>query len=159
MQSAEAIAQAYWASTPCGGSVTIQWADLDPTTNAQSTWSNPTSSYGDAAENFDCTVQFNRRVDFDWPMFCTVLVHEFGHLTGHPHSSDPNDVMSPYYTQPLAQCASTPDPTLTFAPPPVAAAAPAPAAARAATPHRPARPRAERRRHRAHATAHRHSRR
>jgi hypothetical protein len=34
-------------------------------------------------------------LEANWPMFCSMLVHEFGHLTGRLHSDDPNDIMYP----------------------------------------------------------------
>jgi hypothetical protein len=47
---------------------------------------------------------------YSWPKFCTVLVHEYGHLTGHPHTVDGADVMSPIYRAPLPAC-TTADPS------------------------------------------------
>src|SRR4051794_4357121 len=125
MQSAETVAQSYWDAQPCGGDVSIKWTDQAPDTNAVSSWVNPSSAYDNPTQNFNCEVDFNRDIGFDWARFCTVLVHEFGHLTGHAHSPDPSDVMAAYYTRPLAQCVSTSDPTAPAAAPvPVAAAAP-----------------------------------
>jgi hypothetical protein len=98
MQQARAIAVAHWGVNPCKGDVTISWAKLDPQTNATSTWVNPFQDYGDAKDNSLCSVAFNVRQDWDWPKFCSVFVHEFGHLAGNPHSDDPNDVMYAYYT-------------------------------------------------------------
>ena len=125
MQVAEGVAKTYWNADACGGQVTVEWTDQSQTINAVSTWKNPTDGYNNPGQNFDCTVDFNRDLSYDWPRFCTVLVHEFGHLTGHQHSPDPNDVMAPYYNHPIAQCQAVADPT---APPP-APAAPAPAPA------------------------------
>src|SRR5580765_8543039 len=101
---AQSIARAYWGVDPCGGAVGVSWAALGPDTNASSTWENPVGAYDDPAENADCEIVFNSAQDWDWPRFCTVLVHEYGHLSGHPHSSDRGDVMYPYYQQPVAPC-------------------------------------------------------
>src|SRR3954469_13758966 len=123
MQAAEVVAHAYWNADACSGQVEVSWTDQDTTINAVSTWKNPTDGYNNPGQNFDCTVEFNRDLDYDWPRFCTVLVHEFGHLTGHQHSPDPNDVMAAYYNRPLQQCQDTADPTAP-APPPAPVAVP-----------------------------------
>jgi hypothetical protein len=118
MQQARALADKHWGFDPCGTSVAISWDSLDPSINATSTWWNPSDPYNNPQENNHCQVQFNVNQAFDWPMFCTVFVHEFGHLAGHQHNqSDSADVMYPVYTQPTPECASTPDPngTLTSA--------------------------------------------
>jgi hypothetical protein len=149
MTTARQIANAYWGYDPCGGQVAISWASLDPSINATSTWWNPTDAYADPQENNNCQVQFNTNQSFDWQMFCTVFVHEFGHLTGHPHVSDQSNVMYPVYVQPTSQCVNTPDPTAQVVAP-VAASAVSRAAVHHATHH-------SHHAHRAHAgRAHRH---
>ena len=120
MNTARGIADAYWGYDPCGGQVAISWASLDPSINATSTWWNPTDAYANPQQNNNCQVEFNTNQAFDWQMFCTVFVHEFGHLTGHPHVNDQTNVMYPIYVQPITQCVQTPDPTAQ-----VAATAPA----------------------------------
>lgn len=37
---------------------------------------------------------------------CTTIVHEWGHLTGHAHSTDPDNVMYPTQTRPYWRCTS-----------------------------------------------------
>jgi hypothetical protein len=111
MQQARALADKRWGFDPCGADVAISWDSLDPSINATSTWWTPSDPYNNPQENNHCQVQFNVNQTFDWPMFCTVFEHEFGHLTGHQHNpSDSADVMYPVYTQPTPECASTPDP-------------------------------------------------
>ncbi|MGI8801026.1 MAG: matrixin family metalloprotease [Solirubrobacteraceae bacterium] len=107
MIRAEAIAVVYWNTTPCGGVVTVRWASLDPSINATSNWWNPVAAYGNAGANRQCSITLNQDQNFDWPMFCTVMVHEIGHLTGHPHVADPNSVMNPDYTDSISQCLGT----------------------------------------------------
>jgi hypothetical protein len=102
---AEQIARAYWGSDPCSGAVDVRWVRQAPDINALSTWATPaTDPYGDPDANTDCTIDLNPAATFDWPKFCTVLVHEFGHLTGHDHDPRPGRLMSELYTTPLAQC-------------------------------------------------------
>ena len=117
MNTARQIANAYWGFDPCGGTVAISWASLDPSINATSTWWNPSDAYANPQQNNNCQVEFNTNQSFDWQMFCTVFVHEFGHLTGHPHNNDQSNVMYPIYVQPIGQCVQTPDPTAQVAVP------------------------------------------
>jgi hypothetical protein len=115
MNSARAIADQYWGYDPCGGTVAMSWQSEAPTVNATSTWSNPGDPYANPQQNVDCSVVFNSMQGFDWPMLCTVFVHEFGHLTGHMHvQDDPTNVMYPFYNQPIAQCKTA----VAAAPPP-----------------------------------------
>ena len=151
MLKARAIADQNWGYDPCGGNVAITWSTAAPSVNATATWSNPTDAYADPQQNSDCSVAFNDQQAYDWPMLCTVFVHEFGHLTGHQHSTDQNDVMFPYYTQPIAVCANTPNPQGVPAPPataakPAAVTAAAAKKGKAARRHHRAR-RSRRRRH------------
>jgi hypothetical protein len=100
---------------------------------------NPTDPYANPTRNRSCAVEFNDVQAFDWPMLCTVLVHEFGHLTGHTHTTDPNTVMFPNYVQPIGDCATTPNPQTT-----VATTSPGRSrkrAPRSSRPHRRVRPR------------------
>src|SRR4051812_45152555 len=104
MQTAQAIARAHWGLDPCGGQVALSWSALAPMINATSTWTNPRSSYDNPDLNGDCRIEFNTGMDFDWEKFCTVVVHEYGHLAGRPHSPDPHDVMAAFYEDPLPEC-------------------------------------------------------
>lgn len=102
--TAESIAASHWGSVACAGKVEIAWRARPRLVSAVSSWSNRLNPYDDAQGNFDCRVEFNPRATWTWAKFCTVLVHEFGHLTGHRHSSDPHDVMSPVLVDPLPAC-------------------------------------------------------
>jgi len=145
MQAAREIADRYWGADPCGGAVTLAWTSQAPTLNAAATWTAVGNDlYGDPAHNTNCTVAFNNDQAFDWPTLCTVLVHEFGHLTGHPHSGILNDVMAAVFSQPIPQC-QIPDPGKPATAPSAAPAAGA-ASSQAAASHR-VRHRSHRRKH------------
>jgi hypothetical protein len=111
MRDAQRIARAFWHASPCDGRVTIAWVSEDPFVNASSTWRNPVSDYGAPRRNRDCRVVLNAGVRFDWPKLCSIVVHEYGHLTGHPHSHDPDSVMSPIYRRPVTACAAVSAPS------------------------------------------------
>ena len=142
MLAAQDLARRTWGTDPCGGHIDIVW-DVDAMTiNARSTWANPRSAYDAPALNVQCRIVFNRLIDYDWARFCTVLVHEYGHLAGHPHTDDGPDVMSPVYRAPLPDCLAIADPSAAPAP---AAPSTAPAVADAPTASaRAGRPRARR---------------
>ncbi len=110
MQTAQQIALANWGTNACGGQVAIEWGADDANINARSYWANPVSSYDTPEQNVQCRIVLNAGMTFSWPKFCTVLVHEYGHLTGHPHTADGPDVMSPIYRAPLPACTGA-DPT------------------------------------------------
>jgi hypothetical protein len=98
------VAKSYWQATPCAGQVAITWTALAPTTNATSSWANPIGAYDAPEQNSACAIDFNSALEWDWTRFCSILVHEYGHLAGHPHGTDAGDVMYPYYVKPVAQC-------------------------------------------------------
>ena len=98
IQQARQIADAHWGMDPCGGDVAIAWGKLPVAENARSTWTNQFQDYGDPEHNTLCDVVFNSRQDWDWPKLCTIFMHEFGHLAGFDHSTDPGDVMFADYT-------------------------------------------------------------
>jgi len=128
MTAAEGVAQAYWGTNPCGGKYDISWVEMGLDTNAISTWSNPTSAYDNPSQNLDCRVAFNKLIDYDWQRFCTVLVHELGHLAGHDHSADAHDVMAAYYNGPVDVCVAAPAPGSSAAVVPTPIPAPEPKA-------------------------------
>ncbi len=109
MIHAELIAVKYWGTSPCGGVVSVSWTALDPSINASSNWWNPVSAYGNAGQNSRCAITLNQSQAFDWPMFCTVMVHEIGHLVGQQHTTDQSSVIYPIYIAPIAECTGTPD--------------------------------------------------
>jgi hypothetical protein len=110
IEAARAVAVAHWGANPCGGAYTLTWVPLDYGTNATASWRNPTDAWNNAGANFDCRIDINPQADFDYPKLCTVLVHEMGHLLGQQHDPNPGQLMSAYYTTPLAAC-NTQEPT------------------------------------------------
>jgi hypothetical protein len=99
---AEAVARATWDADACDGDVRLRFARLAADTNAESEW----TEVDGTDEVMDCVVTFNTRVAWDYVRFCSILVHEFGHLTGHHHSGDPDDVMYPRYVRAFRPCAA-----------------------------------------------------
>jgi hypothetical protein len=104
MRRAQEIARAHWGADACGGRVEIAWQLLASEINAQSSWTNPSSAYDHPQLNGSCRIAFNARAQYDWVKFCTVVVHEYGHLNGKPHAGDPGDVMAAFYSRPLDAC-------------------------------------------------------
>src|SRR3954452_4983525 len=161
LRTAMDLAAGHWGMTPCAGRVALRWAPLPGTINAQSSWANDVDPYLQPSRNTECDIALNVAQDWDWPMLCTVMVHEVGHLTGHDHVDDPDDVMSASYVAPVQECVATPAPPEGGAPAPATAAkttAAAPrTAAKAKTPKRAAtKAKKARRRAPARRAAHRH---
>ncbi len=100
---ATGLATARWGTQPCGGEVTISWAHLGRSVNAESRWSSPAG--GDPSTYRNCAIAFSYDASWDWAKFCTVAEHELGHLAGHAHVDDDADVMSPFYFKPTPECA------------------------------------------------------
>jgi hypothetical protein len=116
IETAKAVATSHWGGQACAGQYTVTWTQLDLGTNATASWRNPTDAWGNPSENFDCRIDLNTQADFDYEKLCTVLTHEIGHLLGQQHDANPGQLMSAYYTTPLAAC-QTADPAASPAPP------------------------------------------
>ena len=87
-KAAQAIAIKQWHKEPCDGDVGIGWSPMAWDTYANSTW-NVTSG----GRWINCHVELNSRVTFSWSRFCTIMVHEYGHLIGLDHSGDRGSIM------------------------------------------------------------------
>jgi hypothetical protein len=87
--------QQVWGGMPCGGNVRFGWRSEDPAVNATSYW-------GPGYTN--CEIVFNRDAGMSYAKFCTVMAHELGHLHGHGHTDDPDDLMSAIYYGAIAEC-------------------------------------------------------
>jgi len=101
----------HWQATPCHGHVKIQWAALDPSVNALAHWAATDPSRPETFTN--CSITFNTAQPYDYPMLCTVMAHEVGHLLGQPHGGDTRgSVMSETYYGPVGPCgaAALPEP-------------------------------------------------
>ncbi|HWT91998.1 MAG TPA: hypothetical protein VN238_03310 [Solirubrobacteraceae bacterium] len=108
---AKEVATGVWGRDACGGNVQMVWTVLEPGTNATASWRNPSDAWNNAAENFDCKIDINTQAAYDFPKLCTVLVHELGHLNGQQHTPQAGQLMSAFYTDPIAQCvAADPNP-------------------------------------------------
>jgi hypothetical protein len=124
---AHQIAVEHWGGAePCNGQVHEYWAHLrEPggrNPNATSTWA--TTNNADPATYHDCSIAFSYDVNWDWPKYCTIVMHEIGHLRGHDHNdTDPDDIMYPYYGTPAPECTS---PQPWFSPTTAASLTPAP---------------------------------
>jgi hypothetical protein len=110
LRTAMDLAAGHWGTVPCTGRVKIAWEDLGGGINAQSSWANDVDPYRQPSRNTECEIALNAGEEWDWPKLCTVVVHEVGHLTGHDHVDDPDDVMYYAYNLPVRECAATPAP-------------------------------------------------
>lgn len=110
-------AHAVWGSA-CGGSpVAVQWGDArtsdERSHGGYAAWTGADGrpqGEGPPALRTHCRVMLDRTLARDfvrgdsWPMYCSMIVHEFGHLTGHDHSADPSDVMFPTLSVSIPSC-------------------------------------------------------
>jgi hypothetical protein len=146
IRTAMSLGAEHWGFSPCRGRVAVAWVPLSAGLNAESSWTNDVDPFLQPSRNGDCDITLSLRDDWDWPKLCTVVVHELGHLAGHDHVDDPDDVMYPTYMRAIPECLATPEP----AEAPQPAVRPAASKAAAATPRRAARPKARAKPHAKH---------
>jgi hypothetical protein len=116
LAKAQELSRTTWGADACNGQVEIRWQDLKAGTNAISSWTNPVGQYDAPAQNGACAILFNSALPWDWAKFCSVVVHEYGHLTGHPHAALADDVMYAFYVRAIDPCVAA-GPELGFAEP------------------------------------------
>jgi hypothetical protein len=85
------IAAAFWGQTPACGQPTITQAELGP-------------SVAGLADLSTCSITLANELPLGAGWQCMVAVHEYGHLLGMPHSSDPTNVMYPVIRPPMWPC-------------------------------------------------------
>lgn len=110
---ATALAERYWGSVPCGGRLAVLTAQplpagTDATTDGWVTFESPLGAndlQAPASTYTACTISLagwqwptRARQAADWNMLCLTVVHEMGHLLGHPHSLAPGSVMAAVFT-------------------------------------------------------------
>jgi hypothetical protein len=130
IRTAMGLAAERWGFSPCRGRVTVAWSRLDAGLNGESSWANDLDPYLQPSRNTECDITLSTAQEWDWPKVCSLVIHEMGHLAGHDHVDDPEDVMYPTYMRPERECVATPEPgeVPRPAPAPAVAAAPVPAA-------------------------------
>lgn len=101
-QTAHQIADAHWGTVACGGQVDEYWAHLGRGRNATSYWTSVVET--DPSTYSECSTAYSYDVGWDWPKYCTIVMHESGHLTGHGHAAFKWNVMYLYYEAPAVEC-------------------------------------------------------
>lgn len=80
------------------------WEDLRGDRIGEARWwyyrNNPTA-YS------DCKVGIDVHYDWDFEWLCTIMVHEYGHLSGQEHSENPRSVMHAYVVRVFPACRIT----------------------------------------------------
>lgn len=107
------IAESFWPGSPCAGREQIA---VVPQAMGTDEFSGQDVRVWGMALNSDpfCRVVIDSITPDDRVMLCYVLAHEFGHLAGRNHSTDPDDLMFPALLKPPPQCAAdAPTPVVT----------------------------------------------
>jgi hypothetical protein len=86
------IARAAWPGSPCTGRENVHLAGDDILRAQAPAVAGPGAALNGVATPETCEVWLAGGMDAR--TFCTVLVHEFGHLAGREHTTTPGDVMN-----------------------------------------------------------------
>jgi hypothetical protein len=86
------IARAAWPGSPCAGREVVHVAGDDALRAQASALAGPGEALDGMAAPETCDVWLASGLADD--TFCTVLVHELGHLAGRGHTTAPGDVMN-----------------------------------------------------------------
>lgn len=122
------LAPKWWGANACEGNYQIQYADSYPgdlpgmfSAVAFSSWTTSQglqNTPGITEGNTDCTITFvnefyaNFNMMYaDWPTFCGVFLHEYGHLLGYEHTDQIGNVMYPVMMSKEIPAACVTDPT------------------------------------------------
>jgi hypothetical protein len=107
VEVAQRDAAYYWGVWPCDGVVRTVWAPITTNEHGEADeWVAMRSSWHDenGKQPFSgCVVTINSAfwgsrtiiATQMWVPFVTLMIHEYGHLLGYPHSSDPFSPMNP----------------------------------------------------------------
>jgi hypothetical protein len=96
LQVAIEKARALWGVEPCGGSYRVQLdapaidagvATFDTPTGA-GYYTSPASTWTSCVLHLRASDWTAHEVETNWPQLCSVVLHEYGHLTGHTHSDE-----------------------------------------------------------------------
>jgi len=86
------IARAAWPGSPCAGREQVRLSGDTALRAVAPAIVGPGEAPDGMAEPQTCQVWLSSAMDAR--TFCTVLVHEFGHLAGRDHTATPGDVMN-----------------------------------------------------------------
>lgn len=96
IKRAAEIAEDYWGGTRCLH-INYHYRDLPGRAIAKARWY---SSRLASKTYFQCSITFDtKKIRISFPLYCSVVVHEFGHLSGYKgpknqfHSIEPANVM------------------------------------------------------------------
>lgn len=97
LDRSQAIAERVW-NQPCSGQVEVVLAPLPLEHDAE-------TLVNDATRPFtNCSIVLNLMLMNRPAYLCTVLLHEYGHAAGVPHSDNPRSVMYPWWVENDHRC-------------------------------------------------------